>query len=69
MKTQPYKIFRMPQKQFLEGSSYWYKPPKKKKISIKEPNLLPKRIIKRRTHKPKVSSRKEIIRLERKSIN
>ena len=35
----------------------------KQKISNKQPNLPPKRIRKRRTNKPKVSKRKEIIKI------
>ena len=51
MKTQPYKIYGMQQKQFLEGSSQLYKPSSKKKKNLKQPNLPPKRLRKRRTNK------------------
>ena len=35
MKTQPFKIHGMPQKQFLEGSSYQYRLSSKKKKNLK----------------------------------
>ena len=35
MKTQPFKIYGMPQKQFLEGSSQGYRPSSKKKKNLK----------------------------------
>ena len=46
MKAQPYKIYRMPQKQFLEVHSDTGLPQKKKKKNLKI-DLTPKIIIKR----------------------
>ena len=51
MKTQPYKIYSMKQKQALEVSSQRYWPSSKNKKNLKQPNLPPKRIRKRRTNK------------------
>ena len=42
MKTQPYKIYEIPQKQFLEESSQWYRPSLKNKTNLKlQPKLPP----------------------------
>ena len=50
MKTWPYKIYGMHQKQFLEGRSQWYRSSQEKnKKNLKQPNLPPKRIRKRAT--------------------
>ena len=35
MKTQPFKIYGIPQKRFLEGSSQQYRPFSKKKKNLK----------------------------------
>ena len=47
MKTQQFKIYGMPQQQFLEGSSQQYRPSLKRKSSNRQLNLPPKRIRKR----------------------
>ena len=68
-KTQPYQKYGMQQKQFLEGSSEWYMPSSKnRKISNKQPNLHIKALEKEEQTKPKVSRRKEIIKI-REEIN
>ena len=69
MKTQPYKIYGMqqisPQREFHSDTGF---PQKKRKISNTQPNIPHKRIRNRRTNKPKVSRRKEIIKI-REEIN
>ena len=35
MKTQPFQIYEMLQKQFIEGSSYQYRPSSEKKKNLK----------------------------------
>ena len=68
MKTQPYKIYGVQQKKFLEGSSQGNRPPSKKKKkegkrkNLKQPTLLLKKLQKEQT-KPKVTGRKEIIKI------
>ena len=47
MKTQPNKIYRMQQKQFLEVHCDTGLPQETRKTSNKQPNLPPKRITKR----------------------
>ena len=66
MKTQPYKIYRMQQKQFLEVHSSTGFPQKTRKISN---NLTyHKELEKEEQTKPKVSRRNEIIKI-REEIN
>ena len=46
-KTQPYKIYGIMQKQFLEGSSQRNRASSQKKKNLKQFNIAPKRIRKR----------------------
>ena len=70
MKTQPFKIYGMPQKQFLEGSSQQYRPSSKKKEEKSQINYLtyhPKELEKEQT-KRKFSRRNKTLKI-RKEIN
>ena len=68
MKTQPYKIYGMQQKQFLERSSQQHRPCSKNKKNLKHPNLLLKRIRKKENKQNlKVSRRKEVIKIREKN--
>ena len=62
VRTQPYKIYGIQQKQLLEWFLDIGLPRNTRKISNKSPNLPPKRI-RTRTNKTKVSRRKEIIKI------
>ena len=62
VRTQPYKIYGIQQKQLLEWFLDIGLPRNTRKISNKPPNLPPKRI-RTRTNKTKVSRRKEIIKI------
>ena len=69
MRTQPQKIYGMQKRSSQrEVQRDIDLPQKTRKISNKQPNLLPKRIRRRRTKKPKCSRRKEIIKI-REEIN
>ena len=62
VRTQPYKIHVIQQKQLLEWFLDTGLPRNTRKISNKPPNLPPK-TIRTRTNKTKVSRRKEIIKI------
>ena len=62
VRTQPYKIYGIQQKQLLEWFLDIGLPRNTRKISNKSPNLPPKRI-RTRTNKTKVSRRKERIKI------
>ena len=63
MKIDPYKMYEMQPKLFLEGSSQSYMPSSENKKNLKQPKLPPKRIRKKEQTKPKGSRRKEIIKI------
>ena len=69
IKTQPFKIYEMLQKQFLEGSSEQYRPSSEEKKNLKfiTTHHL-KELEKEGQIKPKASRRKELIKI-RKEIN
>ena len=69
MKTQPFKIYEMPQMQCLVGTSRQYRLASKKKKNLKSKFNLPSKSIKKEEQtKPKVSRRKEILKI-REEIN
>ena len=66
--AQPFNIYGIPQKQYVQGSSQWHAFLKKEENSQID-NSPPKWIRKRRTKKtPKVRRRKEMIKI-REEIN
>ena len=67
MKTQPFKIYGMLQKQCSEGNSWQYRPSSKKKRDLK---LTTHHLneLEKEQKRPKVSRRKEIYRSKKKSI-
>ena len=64
MKTQPPKIYGMPQKQCSEGNSQQYRPSSKKKKNLKSTTHYVNELEKEEQEKSKVSRRKEIIKIK-----